>query len=63
MNDYERGRWDMFVEITNADFGKQYYFLQDNGTVYSRHSCRYMNIEEAYHEYIHYCVEEGWSDA
>ena len=51
MTDFERGRWDMFVGMTNFYYGKQYYFLQDDGTVYSRQSGKYMSVEEAYKEF------------
>ena len=49
---YERGEWNMFVAISNTYHGKQYYFLQDNGTVYSRDSGGYMSVQEAYDEFI-----------
>jgi hypothetical protein len=52
MSQYELGQWEMFIEISNAYYGKQYYFLQDNGWVYSRKSCKYMNVYEAYNEFI-----------
>ena len=51
MNDYERGRWDMFELITSVYHGKQYYFLQDNDTVYSRESGEEMQREKAYGEF------------
>lgn len=52
MSDYERGRWDMFELITSVYHGKQYYFLQDNDTVYSRESGEYMQREKAYSEFL-----------
>jgi hypothetical protein len=51
MNQYEQGRWDMFIEMQNFYYGKQYYFLQDDGTVYSRQSGKYLTIEGAYREF------------
>lgn len=58
MNEYDRGMWDMFVRISSAWHGKTYYFLQDNGTVYSRDSCTYMTVDEAYREFIN----KVWND-
>ena len=50
---YQKGEWDMFRLITSAWHGKDFYFLQDNGTVYSRQSCTYLpNKEEAYKEFL-----------
>lgn len=50
--DYEDGEWDMFEMISTAYHGKQYYFLQENGKVYSRDSCLYLTREEAYAEFL-----------
>lgn len=52
MSEYERGRYDMLVEISNIEYGKQCYFLQDDGLVYSRRSCEYMSLEDAVEEFI-----------
>lgn len=53
MTEYERGEWDMFVLITSTWYGKQCYFAESNGTVYSRESCRYLkDKEEAYKEFL-----------
>lgn len=58
IKEYERGRWDMFEEITNAIYGKQCYFLQDdNETVYSRISHKEITKDEAEKEFIDW-VEE-----
>ena len=59
MSSYERGRWDMFEEITSSMYGKQCYFMQDNGVVYSRLSDKYLTIEEAYNELLAW-IEDGW---
>ena len=53
MTKYEQGRWDMFVLMSCWYWGKQYYFLQDDGTVYSRYSGSYMTVEHAYQEFGH----------
>ena len=49
---YRDGVWDMFVTISNAYHGKQYYFLQSNEMVYSRESGRYMTKGEAVNEFL-----------
>ena len=52
-NEFERGVWLMFKRITNVYFEKEYYFLGDDGTVYSRLSHKILpNKEEAYNEFI-----------
>jgi len=52
MSDYEKGRWDMFEEVTSTWNGKQAYFLNDDGSVYSRVSCKTMTVEDAYREFM-----------
>lgn len=44
--------WDMFELITSVYFGKQYYFLQDDGLVYSRSSHKYMTEDAAITEFL-----------
>lgn len=51
-NQYEKGRWDMFQTITSVYYGKQCYFLERDGSVYSRVSGKYMTKEEAYEEFL-----------
>ena len=46
------GEWEMFDLISSAYYGKGMYFKQDNGTVYSRYSCKYMSVDEAIREFI-----------
>ena len=48
----KQGEWDMFLLITSAYFGKQYYFRQDNGIVYSRESGKYLKEDEAIKEFL-----------
>ena len=55
LSPYEQGEWDMFNLITSVEYGKQYYFLEKNGMVYSRKSCEYMTREQAYEEYLKRC--------
>ena len=58
-NDYERGEWSMFKRMTNLYFEKEYYFLEENGTVYSRLSHQKLtNKETAYNEFFRHLVEE-----
>ena len=38
LSPYEQGEWDMFSLITSVEYGKQYYFHEKNGMVYSRKS-------------------------
>ena len=49
---YEKGEWDMFSLITSVWHGKEYYFLQDDGRVYSRESGKYLTKDEAYDEFL-----------
>lgn len=44
--------WEMFSLITSAWYGKECYFIEDNGIVYSRVSCRHMTREEAVNEFL-----------
>ena len=48
---YKDGQWDMFEFITSVYFGKQYYFLEKDERIYSRHSHKYMNFDEALSEF------------
>ena len=51
-NQYEKGEWDMFNLITSTYHGKQYYFLEPQGVVYSRESDRYLQRNEAIMEFL-----------
>ena len=56
-NDYERGKWSMFKRMTNVYFEKEYYFLAENGTVYSRLSHQNLaNTETAYNEFFRHLL-------
>lgn len=48
----QKGEWDMFELITSAWYGKQCYFLEDNGMVYSRLSARCMSEHDALMEFL-----------
>lgn len=49
---YQQGEWDMFELITSTYYGKQYYFREPNGMVYSRKSHKYMTRTEAVNEFL-----------
>lgn len=59
MREYEKGQWDMFVLLSSAWWGKQYYFLQDNGIACSRKSGKYMSRDEAYIEFANEIGDDG----
>lgn len=61
MTEFEKGRWDMFESVTSAMYGKQYYFLQENGRVYSRESGKEMCVSDAYDEFFSW-IERGWAE-
>lgn len=43
---YDDGEWDMFIRITSADYGKQRFFKQDDGSVYDRSEGIYFKTAE-----------------
>ena len=47
----ERREWELFERLSSAWFGKQCYFKQDDGTVYSRQSCKYLTFDQAIEEF------------
>ena len=51
MNAFERGVYSALTWLSSAYHGKQYYVLQDDGTIYSRYSARYLTLEEAMDEF------------
>lgn len=57
MTEYERGQWEMFSLLTSVYWGKQYYFMEDNGLVYSRDSGKYMTFDDAVCEFT---KKIGW---
>ena len=52
LSPYEQGEWDLFVNITSIYYGKQYYFLESHGMVYSRASHKSMPKREAMQEFF-----------
>lgn len=63
MNDhehrYERGCFDVLDILSSAWHGKSYYFMQDNGTIYSRDSGKYMSLDEAISEFASRIGDDG----
>lgn len=51
MNAFERGVYSALTWLSSVYHGKQYYFLQDDGTIYSRDSGRCMTLEDAMDEF------------
>lgn len=59
VDDYKFGRWTMFDLISSVYYGKGCYFIQDDGTVYSRISSSYLDtIDEAVDEFLGYMEGE-----
>lgn len=58
MNIENMTSWEMFLLITNAYYGKQYYFRESNEIVYSRASNKYMTVDEAVEEFLD--ILSGW---
>ena len=52
MSEYERGEWAMFDLISSVFLGKQVYFLNDDGSAFSRLSRQNMTVDEAYNEFL-----------
>lgn len=50
----KEGEWDMFSLITSVYFGKEYYFLEESGVVYSRLSHEHKSREGAIQEFLDY---------
>ena len=46
------GEWELFNLITSTYHGKQYYFLNKDGSVYSRASHSNMSRDEAINEFL-----------
>lgn len=49
---YQKGEWDTFELITSAWYGKQMYFKEANGMVYSRLSRKTMYQSDAVSEFL-----------
>lgn len=51
MSDFEWTPFDVLCVLSGAYWGKQYYFQQDNGMIYSRESGNYMTLDDAIAEF------------
>lgn len=49
---YQKGMWDMFEIISSVWYGKQMYFLETSGLVYSRVTSKTMQQNEAIDEFL-----------
>lgn len=50
--------FDVLEMISTAYFCKQMYFLEDDGSVYSRYYGKHMSLEEAVEEFADYIYRE-----
>lgn len=58
----ESREWELFDLLSSAWHGKQYYFKQDDGTVYSRQSCKYLTFDQAIDEFANAITVAGDMD-
>ena len=49
---YRQGEWDMFELVSSAWYGKEMYFQEGGGLVYSRVSRKTMQQDEAVNEFL-----------
>ena len=54
---FKDGQWDIFELITSAYFGKRYYFVENDGHIYSRYSHKYMSFDEAVIEFCSFITD------
>ena len=59
MSEYELGEYDVLELFSSAWYGKQYYFLQDDGVIYSRDSGKYITLDEAISEFASKIGDDG----
>ena len=59
MSEYERGEYDLLLLLSSAWYGKQYYFAESNGIIYSRDSGKYMTLDEAISEFLEKIGDDG----
>ena len=58
-SDYERGRFEVLDVLSTAWHGKQYYFMAEDGLVYSRASVKAMTPDEAIREFANRIGDDG----
>lgn len=59
ITEYERGEFDVLDLLAAAWHGKQYYFLQNDGSVYSRDSGKDMSLDDAISEFANKIGDDG----
>lgn len=59
MSEYERGEYELLSLLSSAWYGKQYYFAQGSGIIYSRDSGKYMSLDEAISEFASKIGDDG----
>ena len=50
--------FDVLDQISASYYGKQLFFLQDNGTVYNRYTGLYTTLEQAVEWFASYLCED-----
>lgn len=58
----EKREWDLLDLLSPAWFGKQCYFQQDDGTIYSRASGEYLTLDQAIDEFAGELTNERESE-
>jgi hypothetical protein len=56
---YKNGEYDTLDLLAGAWHGKQYYFKQRNGMIYSRETCQYMTLDDAIAEFANRLGDDG----
>ena len=59
ISDFNSGAFDTLNVLSAAYWGKQYYFAQDNGIVYSRDSGKCMTLDDAITEFANKIGDDG----
>lgn len=59
MADYEWTPFEVLAVLSSAFWGKQYYFEQENGQIYSRDSGKHMTLNEAITEFANKIGDDG----
>ena len=59
MSDYDQGKFDVLNLLSSAWYGKQYYFDQGNGFVYSRETGKYLKLDAAITEFAQEIGDDG----
>ena len=57
MSEYDRGRYEALRCLAGAWYGKDCYFDEPNGIIYSRLSHQYMTLDDALMEFMRELME------